>query len=63
MDRMSPYRIATIEPERRSVAGVLAIERMIPDHMPVTHTEISYRSSMPTSRIELLPGIIRQVAA
>jgi len=63
MDRMSPYRIAKIEPERRSVAGVLAIERMIPDHMPVTHTAIGYRSSTATFGSGARPGIIRQVAA
>jgi hypothetical protein len=59
---MSPYRIVTGDPERRSVGGVLAIERMIPDHMPVTRTEISYRSSMTESGIGFRPKIIRQVA-
>ncbi|MFP6570133.1 MAG: hypothetical protein VB815_06455 [Dehalococcoidia bacterium] len=62
MDRISPYRIVTGEPERRSVAGVLAIEAMIPDHMPVIHTEISYESLMTESGIGVRPKIVRQVA-
>jgi hypothetical protein len=63
MDRISPYRIATIEPERRSVAGVLAIERMIPDHMPATHTETSYRSPKSKSGTAIRAEIIRKVSA
>jgi hypothetical protein len=59
---MSPYRIVIGDPERRSVAGVLSIEAMIPDHMPVTHTEIRYRSSMTESGIGVRPKIIRRVA-
>jgi hypothetical protein len=62
MDRISPYRIVAGEPERRSVAGVLAIEAMIPDHMPVIHTGISYESLMTESGIGVRPKIVRQVA-
>jgi hypothetical protein len=35
--------MAAGEPRRRSASGALAIDRMIPDRMAVTHMELGYR--------------------